>query len=677
MAKMLVKFLDDLSPSDMKLRDLPRRPNSLYNMCFNEYGQIIKRLGYSKYNVTSIGSGHKITGLHRFYKQLTSSKEFLVAWKNKIYVIAEDDPWGAIALKSKSGVDYTQTEDSDTYFATFANHDYIANGEDNLHKYNGTYVRSVNMTVPGAPTDNSRVSGSLTEGVYHFCYTFVDEDGYEGNGGTASAAITVGAGENGIKINIAVSDDPKITKRRIYRTTVGGSIYYYDGEVNNVVTTYDSTISDAEISLKSVLHTDHNAPPDAPSLIVKRLSRLNIAVDDDLYVSKNYDKTTGVRSVEYFPSTNYFPTGNGQKITGIIEQLGGLPIFTEDTIERLVGTDEDNFGLVNAHQEDGCIAKRSVVNCKNYVVYLAFNGIYIFDAVSARAIDVAFGGRLNKYIRDNINYAHADLSCAIYYKNKYLLCIPTGANTTPNVTIYFDFQTKSYGIFSFAFSCFSKWDKGGDGLRLFGGSNTIGRVYEILKSDSLDDDGSAITAYDNVEALDMGTPEKYKQWYSIFIKIKTTSGTALAMFYTLDNGTETSSVTISRNDIAFVDGGAGADTITTVAGDFVAAGFKAGDVIVVTGTDSNDGNMTIVSVVAKTITLAMGIVTAEAAGEAILTKAKVLTANTTKWYRISLGAGGKCARALKPRPYMSDKFYFEIHGLALCFDEESFSEERE
>jgi len=670
MAKILIKFLDDLSPSEYKLRDLPRKPDGLYNLSFNCYGQLVKRAGYAEYNTEVIGASstltgtvavnksstavvgtgtafttelavgdlikivaeiftvsvitddtnltldsaykganasgvtayhlHKILGMHRFYKQATSSKKFLVAWNTKIYEIAETTPWGPTALESKDATDYTQTADSDTYFETFANHCYIANGVDNLHKYNGTYVRSVGITVPGAPTDNSRVSGSLTEGIYYFCYTFVDEDGYESNGGTASAAITVGAEEDGIKINIAVCfDDDKITKRRIYRTTVGGSIYYFDKEVNNVVTTHESIISDEEISLKSVLHTDHNAPPGAPSLVVKRLSRINIAVDDDLYVSKNYDKTTGVRSVEYFPPTNYFPTGNGQKITGLMEQLSELPLFTENTIERLVGTDEDNFELRNAHQEDGNIAKRSAVNYKNYAVYLAFSGIYIFDGVSARAIDVAFGGRLNKYIRDNINYNYAHLSCATCYDNKYLLCIPTGENKTPNLTIYYDFATMSYGIYSFNFSCFCKFDKGGDGLRLFGGSNTIGRVYEIFKSDSLDDDGSAITAYDDIEPLDFGKPEVYKQWYSIFIKVKSTDATSLTMNYTLDNESEVTSQT------------------------------------------------------------------------------KTITANITKWYRIGLGEGGIRGRSIKLRPLISDKYYFQIEGLAICYDDEPFTEEIE
>ena len=880
MAKKIIKFLDDLSPSELKLRGLPRKPDGLYNLAFNEYGQEVKRAGYSEYNKTVIGTSstltgtvavnksstavvgtdtafttdlvvgdlikivaeiftvsvitndtnltldsayqganasgvtayhlHKILGMHRFYKQDTSSKEFIVAWNTSLYKLAETTPWGATALirvsttvdadsasgqtvlnvtttngfvvgesviinkdgareetkviaSIQTGVSLTMTvnltythtgaqadtvyttltADSDTYFADFANHCYIVNGVNTMMKYNMTNVRTVGITVPGAPTFNANIDGSLTApdfneihtqanaasdpntneanattgwagvgctltsvttdpqtgtyhlkgvaadgnadrieydftaisgykyyisfwakrgaqgtvqnisswtgvttspneaiavgdwaeytyevtandttikiriyaavtggaagdevyvdnvsikeildeaGTYYYKYTFVDEDGYESNGGTASAAMTAEPHpHDGITINIAASGDAKIAKRRIYRTTVGGSIYYYDGEVNNVVTTYDSTISDEEISLKSVLHTDHNAPPGAPSLVVKRSSRINIAVDDDLYVSKNYDKTTGVRSVEYFPSTNYFPTGNGQKITGLMEQLSELPLFTENTIERLVGTDEDNFELRNAHQEDGNIAKRSAVNYKNYGVYLSFNGIYIFDGVSARAIDVAFGGRLNKYIRDNINYSYAHLSCAACYDNKYLLCIPTGESPVPNTTIYFDFATMSYGIYSFAFSCFCKFDKGGDGLRLFGGSNTEGRVYEIFTG--LNDDTENITCYDRIESFDGGSPDKWKQFYHIYIKVKSTTGTALTMYYTLDDGSETS-------------------------------------------------------------------------------KSLTMTANKTLWYKIDLIGGGQRARAISWRPYVSDKCDITIMGYAIVFEEE-------
>jgi len=73
--------------------------------------------------------------------------------------------------------------------------------------------------------------------------------------------------------------------------------------------------------------------------------------------------------------------------------------------------------------------------------------------------------------------------------------------------------------------------------------------------------------------------------------------------------------TITAITIAFVDGGAGADTITDTGSGFVTAGFKGGDLITVSGSTSNDGNYTIVSVVAGTITLATGVLTVEAAGD--------------------------------------------------------------
>ena len=73
--------------------------------------------------------------------------------------------------------------------------------------------------------------------------------------------------------------------------------------------------------------------------------------------------------------------------------------------------------------------------------------------------------------------------------------------------------------------------------------------------------------------------------------------------------------TITALTIAFVDGGAGADTITDSGTGFVTAGFKAADIITVSGSTSNDGNYTIVTVAAGTLTLATGVLTAEIAGD--------------------------------------------------------------
>jgi len=378
-----------------------------------------------------------------------------------------------------------------------------------------------------------------------------------------------------VVLTIVNSSDAKVTKRRIYRTSVNGAIYYYDGEVaDNTTTTYTSTIADD--ALGSEAATDHTTPEATSHLIAKRRNKLYLAYNDYLYPSHTSD-------VEYFPPLWRIRTGNSQKITGLLEQLTALPVATEDSIERLVGTDEDNFEFKNSYSTEGCVAIRSYVNCDNLIVYLGFNGINYFDGTTSGI----FSKAVNEYIKANINDTYRHLSCATYFDDKYMLCYPKGANTVPSETIWIDLKNKSYGVYDFAFSCFSLWNRGTDGLQLYGGSNTEGRVYKVLNG--LDDDGAAITAYDDIEPIDLGIPERYKQWYDIYIKIKTTTGTALRFYYTLDDEDETY-------------------------------------------------------------------------------KDLTMTANTTKWYRIRLGGGGQRGRAIKPRPYISDKYDFTIMGYAVVFE---------
>jgi len=430
--KKIWKALDNLSPSDVKLTQLPRKPDGLHNLKINEYGQLVKRKGYSKYNTTSIGASHKIVGMHRFYKQDTSSKEFLVAWNEGVYKLAETDPWGATSIKS--GL----TADSDTYFCDFLNHCYFVNGVDGVFKYNLTNVRTVGITPPAAkPTGAAQGSGgSLEAGDYKFAYTYVDEDGYESNLSPVSDAVTCVA-DDSVVLTIVNSSDAKIASRNIYRTSVGGAIYYYDGAVaDNTTTTFTSTQADKTLGTEAA--TNHTAPQSTSHLITKRRNKLYLAYNDYLYPSHTSD-------VEYFPALWRLRTGNSQKIMGLLEQLTALPVATEDSIERLVGTDEDNFEFKNSYSTEGCVAMRSYVNCDNLIVYLGFNGINYFDGTTSGI----FSKAVNEYIKNNINGTYRHLSCATYFDDKYMLCYPKGASTVPSETIWIDLKNKSYGVYDF------------------------------------------------------------------------------------------------------------------------------------------------------------------------------------------------------------------------------------
>lgn len=79
--------------------------------------------------------------------------------------------------------------------------------------------------------------------------------------------------------------------------------------------------------------------------------------------------------------------------------------------------------------------------------------------------------------------------------------------------------------------------------------------------------------------------------------------------------------TLTATDIAAVDGGTGADSLTSVAGAFLTAGFSVGDSIMIYGFTGGmaaiHGPFPIVSVVAGTITVATGSLADDAAGESV------------------------------------------------------------
>ena len=524
MAKEVYKMFDrkTVGQSHIYLDQLPREADGIHNMFFDNNGRLVKRPGFTKHNTTSLSATKKITGLHRFYKIDTSSRFTLVVCDTVLYKLANTTPWAGTSIKT--GL----TTGKNMHFTDFANRCYMCNDEDGLFKFgvNDTAVRTASVTAPAAkPTGTAGSSGgSLGVGDYKFCYTYVDEDGYESNASPVSDAITLASGEK-VTLTIVNSGDAKIVSRNIYRTALGGAIYYYDGEVaDNTTETYES--SGADSALGTQVSTKHDTAPTSPQIPYKRGNRLYLGDDANLCISALSD-------IEYFPAAWFLLTPDRRKITGMVEQARNLIVFTEDVVAILTGTDEDNFTFRKAYPGDGCIATRSIQNISNYIIFLSFNGLMAFNGSEIAEVDA----KLSKYLRDNINYAAADTSCSCYYDDKYILSYPKGSATYPTESVYFDYKTGKTGVFSFAFNVFSRWDKGDDGILIKGGSTTIGRIYNLFTG--LDDDGSAIEFYDKVMPLDFGLPEVEKNFYDFYIKIKTTTATDFRFYYTIDDNTET------------------------------------------------------------------------------------------------------------------------------------------
>lgn len=517
--KQVFRALDAMSPSEWKLASLPRLAGGLYNFAFNEYGQLVKRSGYTRYNETALHTS-RITGLHRYYPLDPANREFLAACNGTVYKLGATAPHAGTSIKS--GLSAT----ADVSFCNYGDRCYFVNGSDGVFKYNRTTCYAAGITPPAnPPTGSAASSGSLSTGNYKARYTFVDSDGYESNPSPASDNIAVTAGQK-IDLTVAVSADPKVTARRIYRTSANGALFYYDTQLaNNSGTSVSLTQADTTLAQGSVLDEEHDAPPADAHLIARRRSRLLLAAGDAFHIS-------WAATPEYWPADWVIYTGGRKRITGMMEQQEWLPVFTEDTIERLTGQDEDNYEFQNTYSVEGCIAPRSLVNCNNLLLYLGVDGVYAFDGTGARIVHIP----LAEYLKTNLNPAYAHLAAGAFFNSQYLLSYPKGDSAVNSETVYLDFRSGLTGVYSCAFGAYCRWDQSGDGLRMFAGSASEGRVYEAFTG--LSDDGGNIAAYDRVEPLDMGAPDVWKQFYNLYVKIKSTTATTLTMGYTLDDGTE-------------------------------------------------------------------------------------------------------------------------------------------
>ncbi len=110
--------------------------------------------------------------------------------------------------------------------------------------------------------------------------------------------------------------------------------------------------------------------------------------------------------------------------------------------------------------------------------------------------------------------------------------------------------------------------------------------------------------------------------------------TSVSLAFDLAGGSTyvTSEVSVAgaaaKTDIAFVDGGDSADTITSVGTDFTLAnGFEETGAITVSGSEDNDGTYQVTTRADGTLTLATGILTGETAGETVTIKPHYFTLN--------------------------------------------------
>jgi hypothetical protein len=132
-----------------------------------------------------------------------------------------------------------------------------------------------------------------------------------------------------------------------------------------------------------------------------------------------------------------------------------LIVFNRNSIHIVVGSGSiANASAQLLTDEVGLLARDSVVQVGNQVLFLSDNGVYgmnFIDLYNLRGNDVPLSESINKTIKD-IDKANASKATAVYFDNKYYLAVPTktfsdgspNSQGINNVLLIYNFLNKSW-----------------------------------------------------------------------------------------------------------------------------------------------------------------------------------------------------------------------------------------
>ncbi len=259
------------------------------------------------------------------------------------------------------------------------------------------------------------------------------------------------------------------------------------------------------------------AIPSDPMLIAYHKYRTWLAnvtdYPDRIYYS--VDDINGNTLYNYFTASGWLRSSNtkGEGITALVSFKERLYVFTRTTIKVITGSDLDDFAMVDFDRSVGTVSSRTVWSIGDYLIFLATDGVYMFDGINAPSkISIRQSATVRSIAAD---YRH--LACAAIHQGKYYLSIPK--STKNDVTLIYDTDVVPLTYIgekhSYANSPWTlhrgfvptQWLVGND-LNLYFASDD-GYVYQYGIGHT--DAGKIIDAYYTTKLIDLDMPDRVKR----------------------------------------------------------------------------------------------------------------------------------------------------------------------
>lgn|SRR3990167_820955 len=411
---------------------------------------------------------------------------------------------------------------------------YIVNGQRELARYsNPTLVGFPTIGQPSAifATQISGISGTNT---YSYVLTHTSQVGETAPAGAfelANQPIDPSLGSVKLQWTNASTASGIRTGTNIYGRSGGNETFIasVDGAASQFVDNGNSTPQ------------LFGYPPDADSTggpIAKYIIRFN---DRLIFAGINNDPTLVLISGRV-PNHEKFDFGNGggfvrvepdsgDEITGLEVKGQKILVFKERSIWELSISQVQigNFYLIEPKYDlvtrsVGCASQRSIIHVENDIFFLASfgKGVYVIGNEANFATDIFRINELSLKVRDfftNLTTAQEQNSCAVYYKNKYLIGIPG-----KDKTMVFDRERIAWvGPWGFDATVFETFVDENDIYRLLYGKDNEPQVNEI-DNRFPGDEGVAINTIMRSKREDYGLWNEFKNQSDFFTRWRNVSG---------------------------------------------------------------------------------------------------------------------------------------------------------
>jgi photosystem II stability/assembly factor-like uncharacterized protein len=284
--------------------------------------------------------------------------------------------------------------------------------------------------------------GNLT-GTFKYVVTYMRSGNFqvESTPSPASNPITVTNGK--IKLsNIPVSDDPKVDKKRIYRTTEGGEIFFWLADIDNDTTEYIDNITE----LGDEVSYDRYPPPPAVCAEVW---------DDRVWFVPKSDRNqlqfTNKGSAEEMAHDNIIQVKgkDSDEIMMIKAYMDSLYILKHRSLWRLDKIGESSYELTRLPFSTGTDAPASVAVGGGLMKWYSKRGLEVFNGQFV--LDPPVSNLIPKTLATINQAAIAKSFGEINEKEgEYWLSVPSGTSTEPDLVIVFDYLRGKISLYRFA-----------------------------------------------------------------------------------------------------------------------------------------------------------------------------------------------------------------------------------